>query len=98
MRASRRFGSLSLAALLLAGVSRAHADEMDGKPAAPPAPGERPVVGAKPPPVTASTWLNTPGGKSPLEGLEGKAVLVEFWGTWCGPCVRAMPHIQSLHE
>ena len=24
--------------------------------------------------------------------------MVEFWGTWCGPCVRAMPHVQDLHD
>lgn len=91
----------ALAALLVAGVSRARADEKDGAPAAPPAPAAptgAPVVGERPPPVTASVWLNTEGGKSPLADLEGKAVLVEFWGTWCGPCVRAMPHIQALHE
>jgi thiol-disulfide isomerase/thioredoxin len=93
--------SIVFAALLLGGTIRARADEKEGKPADPPAPAAPsagPVVGETPPPVTASVWLNTAGGKSPLEGIEGKAVLVEFWGTWCGPCVRAMPHIQSLHE
>jgi thiol-disulfide isomerase/thioredoxin len=24
--------------------------------------------------------------------------MVEFWGTWCGPCMRAMPHVQELHD
>jgi thiol-disulfide isomerase/thioredoxin len=24
--------------------------------------------------------------------------MLEFWGTWCGPCVQAMPHVQELHE
>lgn len=38
------------------------------------------------------------GEKEPaLESVKGKVVLIEFWGTWCAPCVRAMPRIQALH-
>jgi len=33
-----------------------------------------------------------------LSSLRGQVVLIDFFATWCVPCVRAMPHIQSLHE
>jgi thiol-disulfide isomerase/thioredoxin len=30
--------------------------------------------------------------------LRGKVVLLDFWGTWCGPCVAGMPELVSLYE
>lgn len=28
---------------------------------------------------------------------EGKPVLLEFWGTYCGPCLQSIPHLNKLH-
>ncbi|MBD3616495.1 MAG: redoxin domain-containing protein [Gracilimonas sp.] len=30
--------------------------------------------------------------------LTGKITVINFWGLWCGPCVKEMPDIQKLHE
>ncbi|MDR1962243.1 MAG: TlpA family protein disulfide reductase [Planctomycetaceae bacterium] len=30
--------------------------------------------------------------------LEGKVVLLDFWATWCGPCVGEFPHLKKLYE
>ena len=33
-----------------------------------------------------------------LEGHRGKVVLVDFWATWCKPCMELFPHTVQLHR
>ena len=55
-------------------------------------------VGSKAPKLDIEHWVQTGGGKLPktTEFESGKVYVVEFWATWCGPCVQTMPHLAEL--
>jgi thiol-disulfide isomerase/thioredoxin len=47
------------------------------------------------PPLAVSRWIKGEAAKQ----LEcGKMYVVEFWATWCGPCIGCMPYLTELHK
>ncbi|MEQ1632479.1 MAG: redoxin family protein [Planctomycetota bacterium] len=64
-------------------------------PRAPEAKVERIQVGAMAPDFAMVT---TEGKPMKLSDYRGKIVVLDFWATWCGPCVAAMPHVQELAD
>ncbi|MCI0693391.1 TlpA family protein disulfide reductase [candidate division KSB1 bacterium] len=38
------------------------------------------------------------GNTITLSGLKGKVVLLDFWATWCGPCLPEIPHLKKIYS
>ncbi|MEM8756387.1 MAG: redoxin family protein [Planctomycetota bacterium] len=52
-------------------------------------------VGDVAPPLSADQWFQ---GQARDAVRSGRVTVVDFWATWCGPCIQAMPHLSELAE
>jgi thiol-disulfide isomerase/thioredoxin len=48
------------------------------------------------PELAVKDWINSKPVK--LADLKGKIVVVDFWATWCGPCLASVPHMNELQK
>lgn len=61
---------------------------------------EHAIIGADAPPLDIAHWLQDREGafKPVKEFTPGKVYVIEFWATWCGPCIMSMPHLAELQD
>ncbi|MBM3215987.1 TlpA family protein disulfide reductase [Candidatus Poribacteria bacterium] len=46
----------------------------------------------------AFTLTNLAGESVSLKSFAGKGVILDFWATWCAPCVQEIPHFADIYE
>jgi thiol-disulfide isomerase/thioredoxin len=92
---ARWIAVLSLAALCLGGLARAEEED---------APPKQMTIGDPAPDIDITHWvkgveMDRRGDFTPITSFgDGKVYVLEFWATWCGPCVAGMPHLSELQE
>ena len=57
-----------------------------------PIPSAADLRGMHAPPFFVETWI------TPRPNGNGKVAVVDFWATWCGPCVKTIPHMNDLQR
>lgn len=56
------------------------------------------VVTEPPRPVTDAPFFDADGKPRTLADYRGRGVVLNFWATWCVPCVREMPQLDKLRK
>jgi len=98
----RTLAAVGLALLALAatapGFAAGQVAAAGGTPSAPEGPFARNFTFSDPPPPAPSEAFQTlDGAVVALGDFRGQVVLVNFWATWCAPCVKETPSLERLH-
>ena len=55
-------------------------------------------IGDRVPDIHFATVLNHTSSKASLSDFKGRLIILDFWATWCGSCIHALPKLDSLQK
>ena len=55
-------------------------------------------IGDRVPEILFDNILNYTNTQGKLSDFKNKAVILDFWATWCGSCIKSFPHLDSLQK
>lgn len=55
-------------------------------------------VGDKVPDIILSNFINYSKERAKTSDFRGKLLIIDFWATWCSPCIKAMPELAALQK
>ena len=55
-------------------------------------------VGDPVPDILLKDLVNYPNGTARLSDFEGQLLILDFWATWCTPCLKAIPRLEQLQR
>ncbi|TAL03415.1 MAG: TlpA family protein disulfide reductase [Rhodospirillaceae bacterium] len=102
MKISIRYKSLLVAGVIItAATAVASIALLTRTPPSSPAPAAESPLGRlrwleNPQPVAATPFSDESGTPRTLHDFAGRVLVVNFWATWCGPCVQEMPTLDAL--
>ena len=88
----------TVAALALPAAAQGQSAASEAAPSVPEGPFAENFTFSNPPvPAPSEAFQALGGGAVSLNDFRGQVVLVNFWATWCAPCVKEMPSLERLH-
>ena len=58
----------------------------------------RPKPDAAPAGLWARQWVSPQGPSIAMQSFQGRPLLVNFWATWCPPCIEELPLIETFYQ
>jgi len=55
-------------------------------------------IGDRAPTMDIAHWVKTPGGVDRISPGDGNIYIVDFWATWCAPCIAGFPALSDLQH